>query len=182
MFWTEKHLLCCTAIHCMKKGSSTVAGRLRIELKRRGLDEKVMCNTCDSIEVCDMGPNIVIYPEGIILAGVQVSDIKDIITYLEGGPLPERLVLSPDRPDEVNRRHIYEAAVAEGETLPYERFAGIAAEHGLDEAWITEQRLRGFIGVREDEESGGTIVNVTSKARMRYFIEPTGVAGPANQG
>ena len=173
MFWADRHVLCCTAIHCMKKGSSTVAGRLRIELKRRGLDERVMCNTCDSIEICDMGPNIVVYPEGIIYAGVQVSDIKDIIAHLEGGPPVERLILTPDREDEVNRRSLYEAAVAEGEQVGMTRFAEIVADHGLDDAWIKEQRARGFIAVRDadDGDSDGQIVTVTSKARMRYFIE-----------
>lgn len=174
MFWTERHVLCCTAIHCMKKGSSTVAGRLRIELKRRGLDERVMCNTCDSIEVCDMGPNIVVYPEGIIYAGVQVSDIKDIIAHLEGGPPVERLILTPDRPDEVNRRNFYHAAVEGSDTTPYADFAGLAAEFDLDDAWIYEQRQRGFIAVKDDE--GTQVVTVTSKAKLRYFIKEPSVA------
>lgn len=170
MFWAERHLLCCTAIHCMKKGSSTVAGRLRIELKRRGLDEKVMCNTCDSIEVCDMGPNMVLYPEGIIYSNVQVSDIKDIIAHLEGGPPVERLILTPDREDEVNRRHFYEAAVARGDEIPYADFSALAGEYDLDEAWIQEQKARGFIAVK-DTEDGAQVVTVTSKSKIRYFIE-----------
>ena len=173
MFWAERHVLCCTAIHCMKMGSSTVAGRLRIELKRRGLEEKVMCNTCDSIEVCDMSPNIVVYPEGIIYSGVQVSDIKDIIAHLEGGPPVERLILTPDREDEVNRRKLYETAYSEaGEgTLPYSRFVEIAADHGLDEQWIAGQRGRGFIGVRDAEDGEGQVVTITSKSKMRYFLD-----------
>lgn len=155
----------------MKKGSSTVAGRLRIELKRRGLDEHVMCNTCDSIEVCDMGPNIVIYPEGIIYSGVQVKDIKDIIAHLEGGPPVERLILTPDRPDEVNRRKFYEQAVTRGETVPMEDFSSLAGQFDLDEAWIQEQKARGFIAVRDSEDGDGQEVSVTSKAKLRYFIE-----------
>jgi (2Fe-2S) ferredoxin len=117
-----------------------------------------------------MGPNIVVYPEGIIYAGVQVSDIKDIIAHLEGGPPVERLILTPDRPDEVNRRSLYEAAVAEGEQVSMARFAELVAGHGLDGAWIAEQRARGFIAIRDGEE-GGQVVTVTSKARMRYFIK-----------
>ena len=171
MFWADRHVLCCTAIHCMKLGSSTVAGRLRIELKRRGLDEKIMCNTCDSIEVCDMGPNIVVYPERIIYSGVQVSDIKDIIAHLEGGPPVERLILTPDREDEVNRRTLYETAVAEGDPLDYDRFAEIVADHDLDEHWIAGQKARGFISVRDKEEGDGQAVSVTTKSRIRYFIE-----------
>ena len=155
----------------MKRGSSTVAGRLRIELKRRGLDERVMCNTCDSIEVCDMGPNIVVYPENIIYSGVQVSDIKEIIAHLEGGPPVERLILTPDSNDEVNRRNLYAAAIAEGDAVDYDRFVEIAGDHDLDEQWIAIQKGTGFIAVRDNEAGDGQTVTVTSKARIRYFIE-----------
>jgi len=176
MFWADRHVLCCTAIHCMKLGSSTVAGRLRIELKRRGLDERIMCNTCDSIEVCDMGPNIVVYPEGIIYSGVQVSDIKDIIAHLEGGPPVERLILTPEREDEVNRRELYATAAREGEPLPYERFAELVDDHGLDERWIAGQKGRGFIAVRDNEDGDGHVVSITSKTKMRYFFDHAAAA------
>ena len=160
----------------MKLGSSTVAGRLRIELKRRGLDERIMCNTCDSIEVCDMGPNIVVYPEGIIYSGVQVSDIKDIIAHLEGGPPVERLILTPEREDEVNRRELYATAAREGEPLPYERFAELVDDHGLDERWIAGQKGRGFIAVRDNEDGDGHVVSITSKTKMRYFFDHAAAA------
>lgn len=120
-----------------------------------------------------MGPNIVVYPEGIIYSGVQVSDIKDIIAHLEGGPPVERLILTPDREDEVNRRKLYETAHAEAGdgALPYERFVEIAADHGLDEQWIAGQRGRGFIAVRDAEDGGGQLVTVTSKSKIRYFLD-----------
>ncbi len=169
MYWTDHHVLCCTAIHCMKKGGSTVAGRLRIELKRRGLDHRVMCNTCDSIELCDMGPNLVVYPEGIIYAGVQVKDIKDIVAHLEGGPPVERLIITPDRPDELNRRHFYEAAVDAGDSMPLDAFHTLAEQYDLDADWVLEQKYRGFIAVKDVEDQGEQ-VTVTSKAKLRYFI------------
>jgi (2Fe-2S) ferredoxin len=168
VYWNEKHVLVCTAVHCMKKGSSTLAGRLRVELKRHGLDERVLCNTCDSIEICDMGPNVVVYPDGIIYSGVQVSDIKEIINHVEGGPPVERLRLTPDRPDEVKRRRFFAAAVGESVPVTLERFRQLAAEHGLDDAWVEEQRQRGFIAVKAAES--GQDVTVTSKARVRYGL------------
>ncbi|MEZ4571397.1 MAG: hypothetical protein R2849_13925 [Thermomicrobiales bacterium] len=119
------------------------------------------------------GPNIVVYPEGIIYSGVRVSDIKDIIAHLEGGPPVERLILTPEREDEVNRRELYETAVAEEDPLDYERFVEIAADHDLDERWIAGQKARGFIAVRDKEEGDGQVVSVTSKSKIRYFIDST---------
>ena len=60
------------------------------------LDHDVMVNTCDSIELCDIGPNIVVYPDGIIYSHVTTADLPDIIRHLEGGEVVERLVLSQD--------------------------------------------------------------------------------------
>src|SRR5690349_9203869 len=113
MYWNRKHVLVCTASHCMQKGANTVAGRLRIDMKRRGLDRDVLVNTCDSIDLCDIGPNIVVYPEQVIYSHVQVSDLKEIIAHLEGGEPVERLRLGPDTSEEVQRESFYRAAVAE---------------------------------------------------------------------
>jgi len=172
VYWNDKQVLVCTAIHCMKKGSSTVAGRLRIELKRRGLDHRIMCNTCDSIELCDMGPNMVVYPDGIIYRNVQVSDLREIIQHLEGGPPVERLMISADSPDEVNRRDFFAAFIERGGSLPYDELAALAAEHDLDEAWLNEQKARGFVAFRDVD--GGCVVSVTSKTTMRYRLAPVG--------
>ena len=170
MYWNDKQVLVCTAIHCMKKGSSTVAGRLRIELKRRGLDHRIMCNTCDSIEICDMGPNMVVYPEGIIYRNVQVSDLRDIIAHLEGGPPVERLLIDAGSKDEVNRRNFYLTVVERGGSLPFVDFVAQAASFNLDEAWVNEQKARGFVAFKDVD--GECMVNVTSKTTMRYRIAP----------
>lgn len=168
MYWNRKHVLICTANHCMQKGANAVAGRLRIELKRRGLDEGLMVNTCDSIDLCDIGPNIVVYPEGVIYSHVTVKDLDDIIAYVQGGPVVERLVLSPSTPEEANRRAFYTAAGALGQAAPADGFAALALEHGLDDAWINEQARRGFIARREVD--GAPAVLITSKARARYGL------------
>jgi (2Fe-2S) ferredoxin len=170
MYWNRKQVLICTASHCMQKGANNVAGRLRIELKRRGLDEGLMVNTCDSIDLCDIGPNIVVYPEGIIYAGVQVSDLNDIIGHLTGGPPVERLLLGPDTPSEVAREAFYRDVVAMGEdgTVAADSFVELAARHGYDDGWINEQARRGFIARKHQD--GAETVMVTSKAMARYRL------------
>src|SRR5688500_3158033 len=103
MYWNRKHVLVCTASHCMQKGANNVAGRLRLEMKRKGLDSDVLVNTCDSIDLCDIGPNILVYPEQVIYSHVQVSDLKDIIEHLQGGAPVNRLMWTPDTPEEAAR-------------------------------------------------------------------------------
>lgn len=170
MYWTRKHVLVCTASHCMQKGANNVAGRLRLELKRRGLDIDLMVNTCDSIDLCDIGPNIVVYPEGTIYSGVQVSDLNAIIDHLAGGERVDRLVLSPETPAERAREAFYRAAVAASSSdgLAAERFVALAVQHGFDDAWIAEQARRGFIARKEHD--GVPMVSITTKARARYRL------------
>ena len=170
MYWNRKHVLICTASHCAQKGAQQVAGRLRIELKRKGLDADVLANTCDSIDLCDIGPNIVVYPDGIIYHGVTTKDIPDLIESLrEGGRPVERLVLTPGSGAEEERRVLYQRA-AETQPLTSEAFEALVLEAGWGADWINEQARRGFIARKEQE--GQPVISITSKARNRYGLPP----------
>ena len=169
MYWNRKHVLVCTANHCNQKGAQQVAGRFRLAMKRAGLDVDVLINTCDSVDLCDIGPNMVVYPDGIIYSGVTVKDLPEIVDSLrEDGRPVERLRLWPDRGDEARRRAFYHAATATTGSIPYTVFLTLAGDHGFDEPWVAEQAHRGFIARKEIE--GEPIVTVTSKARHRYGI------------
>lgn len=168
MYWNRKHVLVCTAQHCMEKGALNVAGRLRIAMRRSGLDADVLVNTCDSIDLCDCGPNMIVYPERVIYSGVQTSDIKEIMAHFEGGDPVERLVLSPDSPEEVARKDFYQDVVDAGWKIPAEQFASLAESRGFDKTWVNEQARRGFIARKEVD--GTPTINPTTKALARYRI------------
>jgi (2Fe-2S) ferredoxin len=168
MYWTKKHVLVCTASHCAQKGANDVVGRLRLEIVRRGLDAEILVNNCGTIDLCDLGPNMIVYPDNVILRGVTVKDLPEVIEYLRGGPVVERLLLSPGSGDEEQRRRFYAEATHDHDSLPSAEFAALAERYGLDAGWVAEQHRRGFIA-RKPGESGETI-SVTKKARDRYGI------------
>jgi (2Fe-2S) ferredoxin len=170
MYWTNKHVLVCTASHCAQKGANDVAGRLRLEVIRKGLDVQILVNNCGTIDLCDIGPNIVVYPDNIIYSGVTVKDIPEIITHLTGGPVVERLVLSPSSAQEEERRKFYEAAVEPEPTRPANDFEELATAHGFDAAWIAEQQRRGFIARKPSDDGTSETITVTKKARGRYGV------------
>lgn len=167
MYWTKRHVLVCTASHCAQKGANDVIGRLRLEIVRRGLDAEILVNNCGTIDLCDIGPNMVVYPDNVILHGVTVKDLPDVVEYLKGGPVVERLVLRPTEGSEQRRRVFYEAAVA-AEPLTSDAFGALAAEHGFDTAWVGEQQRRGFVARKPGE--AGEVITVTKKARDRYEV------------
>lgn len=137
---------------------------------RRGLDAEILVNTCGTIDLCDIGPNLVIYPDNIIYRGVSVKDIPDVLEHLRGGPVVERLVVGPDAEEESQRRLFYAEAVSPAAARSAEAFMGAARIHGFDEGWVQEQQRRGFIARKPGSDVEPETITVTKKARDRYGI------------
>ncbi len=168
MYWTKKHVLVCTASHCSQKGANEVVGKLRLDIVRRGLDSEILINNCGTIDLCDIGPNLVVYPDNVILRGVTTKDLPEIIEYLKGGPVPERLVVGPSSEEELARKGVFSEAVSAGSPVPAETFVELAGRHGFGEPWIAEQQKRGFLARKPGE--GGDTFTVTKKAKDRYSL------------
>lgn len=176
MYWTKRHVLICTASHCSQKGAMDLAGRLRLEIIRKKLDAEILVNNCGTIDLCDMGPNVVIYPDNVILRGVTLKDLPALIDYLRGGPIPEGKVLSAGSADEENRRALYTEVLALERAPTEAEFLDVATRYGLDAAWIDEQARRGFIARKPVTEGGPLHVTVTTKTKTRYRL---GAPAPA---
>ena len=169
MYWTKRHVLVCTSQHCQQKGAMDVVGLLRLQIVRQKLDAEILINNCGTIGLCDIGPNLVIYPDNIIYRGVTKRDLPEIIEHLKGGPVVERLVLDANTPDEVARRQLFAAVLRQGVTVPASAFTGEADAAGFDGDWIAEQQRRGFIARKPDDEGNETIT-ITKKTRDRYRL------------
>lgn len=170
MYWTERHIFACTGNHCNQKGAAKVINRLRFELMRRKLTHTVHMNTCGTIDLCDIGPNIVVYPDNIVSSNVEENDVPDIVKFLSGGDVPERLLLNADTPAEVTRRKFYADLRASGNKASRVEVESLAESQGLDYSWIEEQLRRGFMSKKPDETSGEDIYALTSKALYRYRL------------
>ena len=168
MYWTTRHVLICNASHCVSKGANDVAGRMRLEIIRRKLDSTILINNCGTIDLCDIGPNIIVYPDNVILSGVTLKDVGRVVDYLAGGDLPQDLVLNPGTITEQDRRSFFGEAVT-ADQMTEDEFNELARKHGFQEAWVAEQARRGFIA-RKPDADGVTRVSVTSKARTRYSV------------
>ena len=168
MYWTKRHVVICTASHCVSRGGQDVAGRLRLEIIRRKLDSEILINNCGTIDLCDIGPNLVVYPDNVILSNVTLKDVARVADYLAGGEIPSDLVLDRTTPNEEQRRDLYADAVG-SETLDEAAFSTLVGRHGLDDKWTSDQLKRGFIA-RKPDADGVLRISVTSKARTRYGV------------
>jgi len=78
---------------CPASGSFAVLDALDRELQARGLTNDVQLTTCGCMGLCDEGPVMVVYPEGVWYRGVQPSDVSAIVgTHLRDGEPVDRLL------------------------------------------------------------------------------------------
>lgn len=85
-------LSCCSA-----HGSQGVLEALRREVAARNLFNSVAITPCGSLGMCDHGPIMVIYPEGVWYARVSAADVPELVSehFQHGRPLM-RLALNDE--------------------------------------------------------------------------------------
>lgn len=97
---------------CSANGSAAVLEALRAEIARAGLGDEVQVTPSGSLGLCERGPNMVVYPEGVWYSRVQVADVPEIVREHFGAGRPVDRLVSGDaaqlRPEilENRRRHM----------------------------------------------------------------------------
>src|ERR1017187_2180952 len=78
---------------CAARGSGQVLEALRREVAARGLVDTVQVTACGSLGLCEHGPNLVGYPEGIWYSGGTAAVVPKLVHshFQERTPV-ERLV------------------------------------------------------------------------------------------
>jgi (2Fe-2S) ferredoxin/predicted O-methyltransferase YrrM len=80
---------------CYNRGSAEVIDALRRELAASDLEPNIQLTVCGSLGLCERGPNMVVYPEGIWYSGVSPSDVAEIVQSHFRRDIPvERLIRS----------------------------------------------------------------------------------------
>ena len=99
------HVFFCTNVRpeghprgcCSAKGSVKLRDYAKARAKELGL-RGVRVNSAGCLDRCELGPTIVIYPEGVWYTYRSTEDIDEILQkhLVEGGRVP-RLILRPDQ-------------------------------------------------------------------------------------
>lgn len=85
----KAHLFVCTKTRdndrksCGDNRGLKLAKSLKDEVKRRGLKPAVRVSTSGCLGLCEDGPNIMIYPQGIWFSAVTQDDLPEILGILE---------------------------------------------------------------------------------------------------
>jgi (2Fe-2S) ferredoxin/2-polyprenyl-3-methyl-5-hydroxy-6-metoxy-1,4-benzoquinol methylase len=77
---------------CAARGSAGVIDALRREIASQGLLDVVQVTTCGSLGLCEHGPNMVVYPEGVWYCGLTPADVPELVrSQFRDGVVLERL-------------------------------------------------------------------------------------------
>ena len=87
------HVLVCAGTGCTSSGSAEVRDALHAKLVEMGLDKEIDVVQTGCFGFCNLGPIMVVYPEGTFYTKVKVEDVAEIAeTHLKGGQVVERLL------------------------------------------------------------------------------------------
>ena len=77
--------VCTNAAHdgdrpvCAAGGSEEVLKALKEEVKQRGLKGKIRALKSGCMDLCEKGPNVMVFPEGTLHSGVTPEDVPALV-------------------------------------------------------------------------------------------------------
>ena len=87
-----KRLFVCDNQDCMSRGSLELADRIEAMLDERGQLDDIEIEPYTCFGGCDVGPNMIVYPDRAWYVGVQEEDLPEVVDHLSGeGPRVTRL-------------------------------------------------------------------------------------------
>ncbi|MGM0606942.1 MAG: NADH-quinone oxidoreductase subunit NuoF [Candidatus Muiribacteriota bacterium] len=92
------HLLVCAGAGCISSGCIKVKEALEEAIKKHGLENEVNILETGCMGSCELGPIVVVYPEGIFYQRLKPENMEEIVTehVLKGRVVNKYLFKSPD--------------------------------------------------------------------------------------
>ena len=98
----KHHIFVCTSCringqqkgYCFQKDSVKIVQKFMEEIDDRELSNEVMITNTGCFGICEKGPIVVVYPEGVWYGNVTVKDVEKIMEqHIEGGEKVAELVI-----------------------------------------------------------------------------------------
>jgi (2Fe-2S) ferredoxin len=83
---------------CDPDGDEALRSLFKKEVERRGLKPLVRANSAGCLDQCELGPTVVIYPQGVWYGGVRAKDVPRIVEEtIVGGRILEDLLIPAEK-------------------------------------------------------------------------------------
>ena len=82
----KKHIFICTnqrkegeRVCCGEERGMELVKAFKQAIKEKGLQVEMRAQKAGCFDICETGPNVIVYPEGIFYGKVQMSDVNEIL-------------------------------------------------------------------------------------------------------
>jgi (2Fe-2S) ferredoxin len=97
----EKHIFICTnerpegtRVSCGEGHGLALVAAFKKAINDKKLEMPVRAQKSGCLDICELGPSVVVYPDGVFYGNVQLSDVQEIVDeHIEAGRPVERLRL-----------------------------------------------------------------------------------------
>ena len=87
------HVLVCGGTGCTSSGSANIISIFEEQIKENHLDNEIKVIRTGCFGLCEAGPIVIVYPEGVFYSRLKVSDVDEIVSeHLLKGRVVERLI------------------------------------------------------------------------------------------
>lgn len=101
----HKHIFICTNQRpagerrsCGEQHGMDLVAAFKRSLKEKKLPIRVRAQRAGCLDICNFGPTLVVYPEGVFYVNVQLADVEEIIqSHIINDKPVERLLLKNAR-------------------------------------------------------------------------------------
>lgn len=161
---------------CSAHGSGEVLRALEKEIAEQGMMDEVQVTACGSLGLCEHGPNMVVYPDGVWYCGVKPGDVAEIVrSHFREGVVVERLARtnpSELRAEMLSNRRKREAAqrARDAAGIPPDELT--QAMRGFQESrvWLTAVELDVFTAVGSGATAAEVAVKLGTDARAMELL------------
>ncbi|MDR1048956.1 MAG: NADH-quinone oxidoreductase subunit NuoF [Synergistaceae bacterium] len=104
----RSHVLVCNGTGCASNHGVAVVEKIRGELERQNLANEVLVVPTGCHGMCEMGPIVIVYPEGIFYCRVTPDDVPNLVEehLLKGRPVESLMYKSPEAQGILNYKEI----------------------------------------------------------------------------
>ncbi|WP_313756880.1 NADH-quinone oxidoreductase subunit NuoF [Tissierella sp.] len=75
----KHHILVCGGTGCHSGGGDKIKNLIEEKINEKGLGEEIQVVLTGCFGLCESGPNIVVYPEGVFYSHVTLEDVEEIV-------------------------------------------------------------------------------------------------------
>ncbi len=161
------HVLVCAGEDCSTAGSAELISALEKELAAKGLAKEVKVLATGCFGLCQSGPILVVYPEGVMYYQVQAKDVREIVSeHFLAGRYVERLMTVQAAVPLDQARNIEESELFKKQLRVALRNCGVINPEEIDE-YIARDGYQALARILTEKMPADAVIDEVKKSGLR---------------